>query len=115
MNRKRLPLYAMLIMGALSLVIVPGIANATVDVRSAKIIKAGYYPGAPESGIMVQLADQAGSPAWAGTRQFYLSEDLGNKGFATLLSAFSLGKTVWVRIAGSAEPGSLISIIYVNE
>ena len=115
MKLKRLSICAMLIMVALSLGILPGMANATVDVASAQIVKAGYYPGAAGSGFVVQLVDKAGSPAWSGIRQFYLSTELGNEGYAILLTAYSLGKTIWVRIAGTAEPGSLISIIYIND
>ena len=115
MKLKRLPIYAMLIMVALSLAILPGIANATVDVASAQIVRTGYHPGVGGSGFMVQLDDLSGNPAWPGIRQFYLSTELGNQGYATLLTAYSLGKTVWVRIAGNAESGSLISIIYIND
>jgi len=115
MKLKRLSIYAVLIMVALSLTILPGIANATVDVSSAQIVRSGYYPGAAGCGYMVKLVDQAGSPAWSGGRQFYLSSNLGNTGVATLLTAYSLGKTVWVRIAGAAEAGSLITIIYIND
>jgi len=115
MKLKRLSIYAVLIIVALSLAILPGIANATVDVASAQIVKTGYYPGAAGSGFVVQLVDQAVSPAWPGARQFYLSTELGNEGYAILLTAYSLGKKIWVRIAGTAEPGSLISIIYSND
>ena len=52
--------------------------------------------------------------AWSDTMLFYLSEDLGDSGLATLLAAYSMGKTIWVRTLG-ATPGSIISIIYVND
>jgi len=63
---------------------------------------------------MVQLEDVGGSPAWAGVRQSYLSAILGNGGLATMLTAFSLGENVFVRIAGTGQEGSLITIIFVN-
>ena len=62
---------------------------------------------------MVQLEDVGGSPAWTGVRQFYLSAILGNGGLATMLTAFSLGENVFGRNAGTADPGSLITIILV--
>ncbi len=91
-------------------------ALADVDVASAKIERLGPDPrfASTSSGYMVQFSDTAANPAWAGVRQFYLSDDLGNTGIATLLTAFSLDETVWVRIAGTAEAGSLVTIIFVN-
>ena len=94
-----------------------GTAQASVDVAVAKIERIGPDPRCANevsSGVMVQLTDTSANPAWPGVRQFYLSAALGNTGVATLLTAFSLGETVWVRIGGSAESGSLISIIFVN-
>jgi hypothetical protein len=44
-----------------------------------------------------------------------LSSDLGNQGQAIFLAAYSLGETVWVRIAGDASAGSLITIIFMNK
>jgi hypothetical protein len=44
-----------------------------------------------------------------------LSSELGNQGLAVLLTAYSLGETVWVRIAGDASSGSLITIIFMNK
>ncbi len=87
-------------------------AHADVDVFTAKIIRVGIDPRF--EGPMVQLEDVGGSPAWTGVRQFYLSSILGNGGLATMLTAFSLGENVFVRIAGTAESGSLVTIIFVN-
>lgn len=92
-------------------------AAHAVDVSSAKIERLGPDPrfnSTASSGYMVQLTDTTANPAWTGVRQFYLSADLGNTGVATLLTAFSLGENVWVRIAGTGESGSLITIIFVN-
>ena len=87
-------------------------ANADVDVVSASIVKVGIDPRF--EGPMVQLIDHAASPRWTGVRQFYLSGTLGNGGLAAMLTAFSLGENVFVRIAGTAEVGSLVTIIFVN-
>ncbi|RJX18236.1 MAG: hypothetical protein C4575_11055 [Desulforudis sp.] len=90
--------------------------SLAADGSKCLIKKIGVSPGAGgtgSSGYMVQLDDTAVPEAWVGTVQFYLSTDLGDSGLATLLTAYSLGKTVWVRTLGTA-PGSLISIIYMN-
>jgi hypothetical protein len=91
-----------------------GFANMAqaLDVASARIARIGIDPRF--EGAMVQLIDQADQPAWSGTRQFYLSSDMGDGGLATILTAFSLGENVWVRIAGDAAAGSLITIVFVN-
>jgi len=92
-------------------------AHASVDVALAKIERIGPDPrfsSTASSGFMVQLTDETASPLWSGIRQFYLAAALGNSGVATLLTAFSLGETVFVRIAGTGESGSLITIIFVN-
>lgn len=108
-----LPIAALLLAGSLG---ISAPAKADVDVALAKIERLGPDPRfeSTSSGYMVQLSDVGGSPAWQGVRQFYLSSELGSTGIATLLTAFSLNETVWVRIAGTAEAGSLITIIFVN-
>jgi hypothetical protein len=64
---------------------------------------------------MIQLTDMASTPAWTGSRQFFLSQEiLGKEGLAIALTAFSLEKEIVVRIAGTAEPLSLITVIFVN-
>ena len=87
-------------------------ANADIDVLSASIVKIGIDPRF--EGPMVQLIDEAASPQWTGVRQFYLSSTLGNGGLAAMLTAFSLGENVFVRIAGTGQPGALVTIIFVN-
>jgi len=94
-----------------SLMIIPSIANA-LDASNTQIMRIGADPRF--EGAMVQLDDLT-DQGWTGVRQFYLSSTLGNQGLATLLTAYSLGKTVWVRIAGTGEPGSLIQIIFIND
>jgi len=49
------------------------------------------------------------------TSYLFLSSDLGNQGLAVLLTVYSLGETVRVRIAGDASSGSLIKIIFANK
>jgi hypothetical protein len=95
-----------------TLVTLPAVANADVDVSNCTIVKIGADPrfeGAP-----VQLVDNSGT-SWTSFRQFYLSSTLGNQGLAVLLTAYSMDKTVWVRIAGDGSSGSLITVIFVND
>ncbi|MGV8073286.1 MAG: hypothetical protein AB2L11_01800 [Syntrophobacteraceae bacterium] len=88
-------------------------AMASVDVATCSIVRVGYDPRF--SGAMVQLDDmRTMGELWTGARQFYLSSALGNQGLATLLTAYSMGKTVWVRISGTATSGSLVEIIFIN-
>ena len=94
-----------------SIAIMPAVANA-LDVRICTIVKIGADPRF--EGPPVQLVDTSGAN-WTGPRQFYLSSTLGNQGLAVLLTAYSLDKTVWVRIAGDGSSGSLLEIIFVNE
>jgi hypothetical protein len=89
--------------------------SADVDVFVARIDRIGMYFPDQTRGAMVQLTDLSSVPAWSGSRQFFLSQaTFGNQGLATMLTAFSMGKTVFVRVAGAAEPLSLITVIYVN-
>ena len=86
-----------------------------LDVETAAVRLVGIDPRVqPGAGAMVMLEDLGPNPAWVSQRQFYLSPALGNAGLATILTAISLGQTVWVRIAGTGESGSLIEIIFLN-
>jgi hypothetical protein len=94
------------------LILLPCIASADTDVSVCVITKIGADPRF--EGPPVQLDDQS-DVNWSGSRQFYLSSDLGNQGLSVLLTAYSLGETLWVRIAGDASSGSLITVIFVNK
>lgn len=86
------------------------------DCSSAEIKRVGDNPAtgaAGASSYMVQL-DCASDAIWRGTLTLYLSEELGDSGLATLLTAYSLGKTVWVRTLG-VDPGSIVTVIYLND
>ena len=84
------------------------------DCSSATITRLGNNPASSvASPFMVQL-DCADDAIWPGTLTLYLSNDLGEAGLATLLTAYSLGKTVWARTQGTV-PGSIVSIIYIND
>ena len=94
-----------------SLLGLPAMVSA-IDVPVCSIVKIGFDPRF--EGPMVQLDDQS-DVNWTGIRQFYLSSELGNQGLAVLLTAYSLGETVWVRISGDGSNGSLITVIFMNK
>ena len=95
--------------------LLPFAASADVDVASARIDRIGLFSPNATRGAMVQLTDLSSNPKWAGSRQFFLSQAvLGNEGLAMVLTAFTMGQPLWVRIAGNADPLSLITVIYVN-
>jgi hypothetical protein len=87
------------------------------DCASATIKRVGNNPATGgafgASPYMVQL-DCSNDATWPGAPTLYLSADLGEAGLATLLTAYSLGKTVWVRTLG-VTPGSIVTIIYMND
>lgn len=90
-------------------------ASADVDVPYARIDKIGMYYPDDTRGAMVMLTDLSTTPKWTGSRQFFLSKAiLGNQGLAVLLTAYSMGQSIWVRLAGTGDPLSLITIIYAN-
>jgi len=86
------------------------------DCSSATIKKIGVNPtwsGTGASNYFVRL-DCSDNTKWPGIVSFYLSEDLGDSGLATMLTAYSLGKTLWIRTAGVAT-GSLVTVLYMND
>lgn len=115
---KRFAMLFVVLVGT-ALIVSPSIANAAnFDISAAEITKIGIYPNlTPTSSIPVFLTDKAASPQFTGM-MFYLHDSCGKEGLATLLTAFSLDKTVLVRIVGEgAGPaaGDYITVIYVNK
>ena len=109
-----LGVYAILIISTF-LVCMPLSASADVDVLRARIDRIGLINPSDTRGAMIQLTDMSFSPAWPLSRQFFLSQEiLGKEGLAIALTAFSLDKEIVVRIAGTAQPLSLITVIFVN-
>ena len=115
-------MYKLMLIIVSSLIIVSGTIGGACagDLSGCTIEKVGAYPGLSNeplgrSGFPVFLS----YPSWpeaSRTRMFYLSYDLGQAGLATILTAMSLEKTVWVRISTpDNSAGGIISIIYVNK
>ena len=115
MKRKKMSISIVLIMTALITCIFPAIASAeTYQCAVCTITKVGMWPGrfGTTDGFLVKLEDAAGQ--WTGGRVFYLDDSLGKAGMATVLTAFSLGKTVTIMLADTAA-GSLVYYILINE
>lgn len=116
---KRFAMVLFVLVGV-AVVLSPSISNAAnFNIAAAQITRIGIFPNmTPDSSIPVFLTDTAAQPAFSAGTMFYLNNSLGNEGLATLLTAFSMGKTVWVRIVGEGAapaPGDYITIVYVNQ
>ncbi|MDH3327524.1 MAG: hypothetical protein OEM38_12525 [Gammaproteobacteria bacterium] len=111
------------LMFTVSLFLLPVSSVIAADCSSAQIKMIGINPGAGGIGasdtkvsLLNNTTATVGIDWEPGTqRMFFLSADLGDAGLATLLTASSLGKSVWVRIADEAIVNSLITIIYLSE
>jgi len=113
MRKKKMSVALMVGIICFMLFAIPTIASADIDLAVASVARVGV--ATTVEGPVIQLYDVNGV-FWAKNtmRQFFLSPEIKNTGLATLLTALSLEKTVWVRIAGTGAPGSLITIIYIN-
>ncbi len=90
-------------------------ASAAVQCKVATISQTGPFPTLASefaSQYMVEL-DCADDTKWSGAKQFMLSKDLGEGGYATLLTAFSLDKTINVTVESLAFR-ALLTRIYVG-
>ena len=87
------------------------------DCDVASVEKVGPYYGKVVVTLMNKTSSSVGG-TWAPntTRQFHLDNSILNQGLATLLTAYSMNKTVWARIESTtAQANSLITIIYINK
>ena len=113
MNLKKISISTAFIITVLGLCILPAIANA-YDCKQCTITRLGMFPGqfGTTDGFLVQVEDAAGE--WSGPRTFYLNDTLGKAGWATVLTAYSMGKTLWLRLVDT-KAGSLITIVHIND
>jgi hypothetical protein len=112
MKRIRKLIVSVMFLTGLS-ILIPLTSVYAFDCPSAQIIRVGVYPGdGTADGFFIQL-DDLSDVGWVGVRSFYLSPQLGKTGLATVLTALSLEKTMWVRIVDTT-PGSLVTIVYIN-
>jgi len=91
-----------------------------VDCGSASVQMVGPTLSTTDADkVVVRLRNKTAAAVgtWAPNtdRTFYLHQSVANKGLATLLTAFMMEKTVWVRIASTdAAVNSLVTIVYVK-
>ena len=115
MKQKKIFFMMVLVMVAiLSFIIIPSTANATANIPVAQIKQIGTILSGGVAKIVVKIADGSATPQFTGDRQYFLHPDLGNQALATLLTAFSMDKTVWLRVE-SLDALSLITIIYCDQ
>ncbi len=103
---------ALFIFGVLviSLFCIPMTASASVDIPEATIVRVGNHMGK----VLIQVAANQTGLVVTG-RTYYLSPLLGNQGLAVILTAYSMGKTLYLRVGGAGEGGSLISVVHIND
>jgi len=116
MKLKKMSISVVFILTALSLCMLPAIASAaSYKCSSCTIKRLGMTPGkfGTTDGFVVTVVDDSGV-GWTGERLFYLDDSLGKAGWATTLTAYSLGKTVYLKVADTVG-GSLITGLHIND
>ncbi|MCI5164624.1 MAG: hypothetical protein D3903_00700 [Candidatus Electrothrix sp. GM3_4] len=89
--------------------------NAAVDCAEATVTMVGVLPlkeNTTTSKYMIR-ADCADDSKWTGERQYMLSADIGDSGYATLLTAMSLNQPIYLRVE-SANWWSLATLLYLS-
>lgn len=87
------------------------------DCASASVSTIGILPSLKSATATEYIGNftcHDATPAWTGAQQFVLSVDLGDSGYATLLTAASLKQTVYLRVV-STSWRSLATLIYLND
>ena len=105
------------IIGAMMIVGASVTVASAADCASASVTTIGVLPSlesATASKYIGTFTCHDATPAWAGDQQYVLSVDLGDSGYATLLTAASLGKTVYIRVS-SPSWRSLATLLYLND
>lgn len=83
----------------------------------ATIVGAGVFPDQTVEGrssYRIRAICNDASPPWTLSRSFYLTTDLGESGYASVLTAYSLDKNVRLDMV-SATKDSLVYNIYILE
>ena len=95
-------------------------ASAAQICQSANITKVGVLPAnqsatASKYTIRIDCVDDGATDAlpWPGERMFMLTQELGDSGYATALTALSLNQPVYVKVE-STKWWSLLSVLYVD-
>ena len=90
------------------------------DCSAAIVDKVGPVLLSGKASVVLTLINTSGVTVgtWAPNtrRQFYLHDTILNQGLATVLTAYSMNKTIFLRTGDSiAADGSLVTIIYINK
>jgi len=90
------------------------------DCLAASVDKVGPLILNGKTGVVLTVINKSGITVgtWAPNtrRQFYLHETILNQGLATVLTAYSMNRTIFLRTGDSiAADGSLVTIIYINK
>lgn len=100
-------------------VMVAGVSASFAATACSNVHVAGVATtGATPSGIAVRLKNTnttaCGSLPAGTALKYYLSTTNTDQTLAILLTAVSLGKLVWVSIAGTATEGSLLEVVSMD-
>ena len=98
-------IYKSMTLGIIGSLLLSTAAYAATTCQSATVTKTGVNPAiatATRSQYTVTL-DCDDDTLWVGARQYFLITDLGESGYATALTALSLGGKVRARLARSSE------------
>ena len=90
-------------------------AFAGVYCSTATVVQSGILPfraNESRSPYVVKLVCK-NNAKWNGAVSFFLTSDLGDSGYATILTAQSLGTPLKVKVSDST-PGSLVESIYLK-
>ncbi len=105
------------VIGSAMLLTMGASLSPAADCASAVVSQIGVRPSlesASASKYIAMFDCLDASEAWAGNQQFVLSTDVGDSGYATLLTAVSLGQTVYIRVP-STNWRSLVEFVYLND
>lgn len=103
------------LIGSVAILAITAGSAFALDCSEATVVQVGSDPAIANqtrSSHVVTL-DCHNDTKWAGNVQFFLTPELGDSGLAVLLTAKSLGKSVLARVS-SKTPGSLVTIVYLN-
>ena len=103
------------IMGMLAMVMSAGTSFGAVDCDKMQIVSTGTTPYTA-SGLFVKAAPTVANACGAvGTaKQFYLDTNNTDATYATILTALSLGKTLFMQVASSTA-NSLVLVVSVKQ
>jgi len=108
---------AFLVLGLCAAITLPVVSTSmAADCKNAQIMKVGSAAGvggsaASDNVIGIKCLSDT---TWGSYAQFYPNKAIADQALATALTAFSMGKNVWIRVA-SKTSGSILNTIYVNK